>query len=60
MRDIGWAGHEAPEAGGLSGSLLICSQLWPRSMGIKHSGSQARAFFSFFSCRSLLIFCELE
>lgn len=48
MRDIGWAGHEAPEAGGLSHSLLICSQLWPRSMGIKHSGSQARAFFSFF------------
>lgn len=59
MRDIGWAGHEAPEAGGLSGSLLICSQLWPRSMGLNTQALRLGLFF-FFSCRSLLIFCELE
>lgn len=37
MHEISWAGQETTEAMGQALSLLICSQLWLRSGGFKHS-----------------------
>lgn len=48
MHEIAWAGQETTEARGPAPSLLICSQLWLRSVGFKHSG--LRLFFFFEVC----------
>lgn len=47
MHEIAWAGQETTEARGPAPSLLICSQLWLRSVGFKHSGLRLFFFLKF-------------